>query len=1207
MARKFTEEQRLAIDTRDKTLLVSAAAGSGKTATLTERIISSLLDEKNPKDISSLLVVTFTNAAAGELRERISAALTEAIRAGNGSLVRQLHLLPAASICTIDSFCASVLRENAERVGISPNFRIADEAEAELLLLSVLEGLVNEIYDGQRPDIATPEEFSELSFALTDAKNPAGIYEVFEHIYEKLISTEDGVKSLIPLTNIYKSEAELPPEERKYGKYIMDSIGLFAKHYMSQLGDIYESSHLMKVTPQLAALAESDAEFLRSLLRARTYTSAREILLGMRFVTKPRLKESSAETDEYFYAREKMKKEARTLLSKYFAYDEPMWVELYLGLYEKLTVFYKFLIAFDEAYAAEKKKRGICRYSDIERYAYECLWQGGERTDVAISLSEKFTDVYIDEYQDVNNLQNKIFEAISRPDNRFMVGDIKQSIYGFRSARPEIFAAMRSAFAPIERSGEASAASIFMSKNFRSDSGIIDFTNSVFDRIFDTFGGSIGYESADRLTYGKLTADCGIYPTLTLFEKNERVAVADEDDEDEGEGEESFSAAEPIFVARKINELLSHGSLADGSPIKPSDIAIVMSSIKGRAEVYGEALSSLSIPSDIVESRDFFLNSEVLLALCLLNSIDNPRRDIYLAGLMRSPIFGFSADELVKIKRGGGAHTLYESLKKYVAQNPDYTRGAEFLKRLSAYREIAEGTNMHSLIARLYRETSLLSLAGEGERENLILLYDMARRYEGSEFKGLYSFISYINNVINKKTRFDSKRSGDGGDAVKIVTVHGSKGLEYPIVFYVDTGRKISNKDSAPRAVYAEDFGIAMYLRTSGGLALLRNPVREVINARVERKNFEEELRVLYVALTRARERLYISGERTKKTEDFDSDMALVRRSLDEYSSAHIKSHLEVMLAAGVDYSEQKNSITDTPENSEECKEKASKSEVLTKDVSVCDGLYDELVRRFSFEYPNKYLTEIPEKLSVSALYPEVLDGTEGSYATLPEASAENEKTVESASEKADAPRKKKLLPRFIGGRTKAETSALSGIATHLYLQFCDLDRLAELGVEAELAELVTGEFLSPDEAALVRLDEIEKFKNSELLLRMKGAVRIWRELRFNIRLPAEKFSREAQRRAAISGKKILVQGVIDCIIENPDGTLSLVDYKTDRLTDAELRDKSLAAETLSQRHSRQLSYYNEAVTKMFGKAPTTVEIYSLPLGECVEIDPTEL
>ncbi len=1188
--RKFTAVQRLAIDTKDKTLLVSAAAGSGKTATLTERIISSLLDEKNPKDISSILVVTFTNAAAGELRERIAAALSGAVRAGNTRLVRQLHMLPAASICTIDSFCASLLRENAERVGINPSFRIADEAEAELLLLSVLEGLVNSIYDGQRPDIATPEQFAELCYALTDAKNPSGIYEVFEHIYEKLISNEDGVKSLIPLTNIYKNEADLPPEERKYGKYIMELTRSYAEHYLRCIADIVDPSPDMKGQPRLSALIESDGEFLNSLRTAESYESARKILSDMRFSPKPQLKDAPSACDDYFFMREKLKDEARSIYNKFFLYTGDAWRTLYLGLYEKLSVFYRFLIAFDEAFATEKKRRGICRYSDIERYAYECLWQSGERTEVAAAVAQRYTDVYIDEYQDVNNLQNKIFEAISRPDNRFMVGDIKQSIYGFRSARPEIFAGMRAEFTPIEKAEGEQRATIFMSQNFRSDSGIIDFTNRVFDKIFSTFGKSIGYESADRLAYAKLSFDAKVYPTLTVFEKGEMASGTDDSDADG----QQMGRAEPRAVAKKISELLSSGTLADGSPIKPSDIAIVMRSIRGRADAYSEALAELSVPAEVVESKNFFLNSEVLLALCLLNSIDNPRRDIYLAGLMRSPIFDFSADELVRIRHRSGEHTLYDSLKKYVRENPDYERGVKFLKTLSGYRDIAEGMNVHSLIAKLFRETSLLSLAGDGSRENLVLLYDMARRYEGSEFKGLYSFISYINNVINKKTRFDDGGSRELGDAVKIVTVHGSKGLEYPIVFYVDTGRKISDKDARARAVYSEDFGIAMYLRSCDGLALVKNPIREVINAENSRKNFEEELRVLYVALTRARERLYISGERERGSDGYDADIALTRRSLDAYCASHIKSHLSVMLASGVEYDEYVGNDESEccSQKPTESKEKVTKNEKIIEQTLEDDALYDELTARFRFVYPDKYLTEIPEKLSVSSLYPEVLDGADDRAATLDGYDTEDEPL-----------HKKKIVPRFIGGRSRAELSALSGIATHLYMQFCDIERLVALGAEAELGRLVEKEFLSEEQASAVRLDEIEAFRRSELVSRMRGAKNLWRELRFNIRLPAESFTRSPERAEAISGKKILVQGVIDCIIENADGELCLLDYKTDRLTEAELADKNSAREKLTRRHARQLSYYKSAVAQIFGKAPASVEIYSLPLGDTVPID----
>ena len=421
--------------------------------------------------------------------------------------------------------------------------------------------------------------------------------------------------------------------------------------------------------------------------------------------------------------------------------------------------------------------------------------------------------------------------------------------------------------------------------------------------------------------------------------------------------------------------------------------------------------------------------------------------------------------------------------------------------------------------------------------------------------------------------------------------MHGSKGLEYPIVFFVDTGSKISDKDARTRVVYKEDFGIAMYLRSEDGLALVKNPVREAINTEAEKRNFEEELRVLYVALTRARERLYISGERSRSAADFDGEIELLRRSLDEHSAGYIKSHLAVMLVAGAEYTEGKSFAAEESENTVKCEEKVTKIENFEENDAKIREAYDTLVERFSFSYPNKYLTEIPEKLSVSKLYPAVLDGTDGTAAVLFD-----------VAESEDAGYKKSVPPRFIGGRTAAETSALCGIATHLYLQFCDMDRLKEFGTDAELSRLLEKEFLSAEDAKGVRLDEIELFRKSELIDRIRGAKNVWRELRFNIRLPAESFTREPDRAVAVSGEKILVQGVIDCIIENPDGSITLIDYKTDRLTKEELSDRSLAERKLQARYSGQLSYYKQAVLKMFGREPDTVEIYSLPLGDTVEI-----
>ena len=1177
----FTEAQKKAIYTTDKTLLVSAAAGSGKTATLTERIITSIVREENPISVTSLLVVTFTNAAAGELRERIAKALADAIseRPRDARLERELRLLPGASISTIDSFCTDVLRQNAERVGISPKFRVADEAEARLMLESLLEALIYALYNGERPEVASPEEFFELSEVLTDSKSTGKLYEIFELIYEKLTSTESGVDSLLPLVQIYEREADMPPEDSRYGKYIMDMLHSYAEHYIKIADRALDDFSVCAPEPKLLELVLRDKAGLEGLRDTMGYSEAKTRLEELTYLKKPRVDSDAECIEEYFAARDDMKDEARLILSKFFSYSLAEWQELYKSLHKTFGVFYRVLKEFDTVFRAEKRRRGICQYSDIERYAYECLWDGDEPSEVAIALKEKYEAVYIDEYQDVNNLQNKIFEAISRPNNRFMVGDIKQSIYGFRSARPEIFAEMKSTYPPLDDAENSEAAALFMSKNFRSNRRVIDFINAVFDKAFGVFGESIGYVWEDRLEFGKGTGDGSPIPEVTVFDKAESVLEED--------GEQT--RAEPIFVAEKIKELLSGELLDSGRPIRPSDIAIVLRSVRGRGSLYSEALSSLGIPSAVVESKSFFLNGEVLLVLCLLNSIDNPKRDVYLAGLMRSPLFSFTPDELLAMRRAGG-DTLYDSLVIYTEQNPDYTHGAEFLEKLNSYRRIAEGVSVHTLISRLYRELGLLSLAKSGEgRENLVLLYNYARRFEGTDYKGLYSFINYINTVINRGARFDDSHEEGDTDAVKIVTVHGSKGLEYPVVFYSDTGKSISNKDASGRVAYAEDFGIAAYLRSKDGTAIVKNPIKEVVNSYLSRKNFEEELRILYVALTRARERLYITGEASKERTAFLRSLRTEALALDGYSATRVRSHLATVLLAeldGIATVAESSQDSDVAENADGADEVSA---VQLPDIpeEQIGELRDELIRRFSFEYPGKFLTEVPEKLSVSALYPEVLDESDEHSMKLD--TGEVKRTDKS--------------PRFKEGLTGAELSARRGIATHQYLQFCDLEALSSRGAVQELSRMVKDGFLSKEDAELVRLEEIELFINSELYRRMRSAKKIWRELRFNIRLPASRFTASRQRSLALAEKTVLVQGVIDCVILGEDDEIYLIDYKTDRLSREELSDRRLAALSLSARHAEQLGYYYTATERMFSRPPKKTEVYSMHLGDTVEIE----
>ena len=1179
--RKWTADQLSAIETRDRTLLVSAAAGSGKTATLTERIIRSLTDRESPAEISELLVVTFTKAAAGELRTKIATALESAVKSepDNEHLLRQLHLLPSAKIRTIDSFCNDILRQNTDRVGISAGYRIADTAEIAILSGAILDGLINSVYEGAEPDIASPEELEELAECLTSAKRSDELAEVLHLVWSRCESCEMGVHTLVPLIEKYNPESFESVEDTYHGAYIIEKTRECLEHYRAAADKYFDKFSAGGVAEQkYAPMTAADRDAIDGVLSYSDYNSIREAIRNIAFIRCPSVKadDKSADMLEYLAVREMMKEDVKKF-AKFYTYTEENWKTLYATLYRLLSVLYRFECRFDSVFLEEKLRRGALNYSDIERFCYNLLLKDGERTDIAENLSRQFSAIYIDEYQDVNSLQNKIFEAISRPDNRFMVGDIKQSIYGFRSARPEIFADMKSSFPKLERDKSQTAASIFMSNNFRCDRGVVDFVNSIFDKTFSLIGDSIGYAEGDRLEYSKLhEGDEPEYraPEIYMLDKESKVT-------------------EPRAVALKIKQLLESGRLDSGEPIRPSNIAIILRYASRKYSVYAEALAEVGVPSEISGAKDFFLSAEVLLVLCLLNSIDNPQRDIYLAGLVCSPLFGFNADDLYLIRTQGEGDSLYSALCSYTAAHPEFEKGRRFISELSHYRAIAEGVSVDALLYRLYYETGLMALAGAGGgKENLTLLYDYARNFESGAFRGLYNFITFINNLIDKSSTFDENRGGDGSDAVKIVTCHASKGLEYPVVFLCECGTHFSDKDSRAPLAFEENFGISMRVRTPSGLAVVESPVSDAVNYYVKKKNYDEELRVLYVALTRAREQLYVIGTSpTVKRDEYIDKIAAQRANLTPYSIRNLSSTLELMLATADNpkphtleellelSSEDISALAEQSDEEEELAEEAIQPPEL--DSELCDELY----RRFTYSYPYADLTRLPEKMSVSRVYPTVLDESE-----------ESELEVEDDSDEGMP-----VLPRFAGGGS-SEESAKRGIATHLFMQFCDIENLAKVGARAELERLVCEGFISSVDADRVRIREVEAFTRSRLFNEMRGAARVWREFRFNTELDATLFTTQESKRASYEGRRVLVQGVIDCIVELADGSLGLFDYKTDRLTREELADRSLAEAKMREKHSQQLYYYSLAIERIFGRAPSRVEVYSLALGDTLDV-----
>lgn len=1178
--RIFSPEQEKAIETKEKTLLVCAAAGSGKTTVLTERIIRSLLSKTNRESLENMLIVTFTNASVADLRDKIAKALTEAIKEApdDKSLERELFFLPSARICTIDSFCNEIVKSNADRVGVTPGYRLAETAEAAILSSALLNGLIDAALEDKLCGIV-PEEFEKLSDCLTSSKTSKDLSEVFLMLYEKSKSEVDGVAVFEHLANKYLHFAALNDfsvEKTEYGNYAILRLHEAVNHFVNHLSRLISESYDAAEEKYCQRIRE-DLILLRELSLAESYESLKAHLDNLSFAALPTVRGDKTPLQIAIKdAREDMKESILNLKKRFFSYTSDEWRMLYSELGSTLCVLAKFLSHFDKVYTEEKRRRGMLEYSDIERYAYLCLYTpDGVPSDIATAYQRSFTSVYIDEYQDVNPLQDRIFSAVASPTARFMVGDIKQSIYGFRSAKPDIFAEMKTSFAPIDESGESENASLFMSNNYRCDRGIIDFVNEIFDSSFKFVGKSIGYEDGDRLRFAKVypNGDEPVYrPAKILIDAE---AKRDEN------GEKINTT--PYIAAKRIKNLLKEGRLASGEPYRPSDIAII---VRTRSKIgeYASALSELGIPCDTADEKSFFLNREVLITLCLLNAIDNPKKDIYLAGLLCSPLYGFSADEVLLYRKKSRTGSLYDAIVAYSAENPEDKKLSDFLLSLHRYRTLAEGSNVDSLISRLYRETGLLALASKhGGKDNLLLLYDYARKFEGSAYKGLYSFITYINNLIDLGKELGEKREGSESDAVKIVTAHSSKGLEYPAVFF-DATYKLKNLDESERVAYSAGFGLSVCLRSKDGLALVNNPVQNIIRDRMHRKYFEEELRVLYVALTRAREELFVVGK-CEDAEEFENGMALLRISLSEFSLRRAKSYQDIILSTtsiepvlclGED---GETTVESTPIDAPAPKQNSK---------SVRESLKEEIKARFNYSYPSPHTTTLPEKMSVSKLYPEVLDGSDGEPLII-------EKERE----------KRGILPAFISG-THDDESARRGIITHTFMQFCDFERLYESGAKAELSRLVYSGFISKENEGRVRISEIEKFRSSPLFEKIRAARKLYREFRFNCFLPAEKFTTEKEKKEALKEEKILVQGVIDCIIEDSEGNLHLIDYKTDRLTKEELNSPALAKKRLSEKHSLQLYYYGLATEQIFGKKPSEICVYSLHLGATVTMEKPE-
>ncbi len=1187
----WTKSQKDAIDARSCALAVSAAAGSGKTAVLTQRIIEKLWAGA---DISRMLVVTFTNDAAADLREKIRSALSKAMVESPDSrhMSRQLIKLSGAKISTISSFCLSLVKANYRAVGLPSDFGVLSDTQDVLLRKNIADELISDFFYGRVPkEEANIPDFAAFADTFGKPGNDEELAESVSNIYNKLSSTALFEETL----SLYIRELAEGDEDftrTKFGASVLAYISKVCAHF----GAIFDSAlAYFAEHDEVAKYADAfreDSAFLAALQakieRAEPWEKIRSEFVSHKFSRLGGAKSGYVSTPEvtfYREARDEFKKEHAKLCSDIFIFGRDACREGAELLARALSDLYEFMKLYKRRLDAEKRRRHAISFADIEHKALALVAaKNGEPTELALSMREDFDEIYIDEYQDTNEVQDKIFTSLSKGDNRFVVGDIKQCIYAFRSADPSIFEALIAKSEKYSAENAAKEQKIFLSQNFRSTDEILEFSNAVFEMQMER-GGVMVYGADERL-YGTGRHGDKVHIAVCLRETS--------DDTD----------PEAEYVAKKIEELLATGKKNDGSRITPSDIVIILRSMKNRGEIFRSALTARGIPCEDLATERFFESPEVLLAVSLLNVIDNPERDIYLAATLKSPLYGVSLAELVYIRRYRSEGSLFDALRAFTEET-GFAKGKRFLADYERYREAARVKPCDELIWQIYLEKEILSLvavrdgddnrARETARANLIQLYNYARTFSGSAFRGLYDFLSFISDVIENGTKIDIPGSTGEASCVRIITSHQSKGLEYPVCFVSACGAELNRRDAAADIIIDKELGIIPKIAASYGLVRVNTPQRAAASLALAKNACAEEMRVLYVALTRAKEKLFITGEVHgdvgKNSEKYDilpehgrSYFEYEGEFFSPYSAANSKNFLEMILPAAAGRRDLCTFEIYKCEDADNSEAKPETVRAEEEEKSITFYAAKKLIeKRFSFRYPAEALCSVPSKLSVSRLYPDVLDEEEN-VAKLPD-------TEEALPE---TPR-----PKFMLAEGQKADGAQKGNATHLFMQFFDFDSVETLGLEGEIERLVREKFIFSADASLINRYALRRFFSHELARKMKASARVYREKRFIINYPAENFSENEEMRESLRGEKLLVQGIIDCAFFDENGELILVDYKTDSFWQVPEEE---AERTLRERHSRQIGYYKYACRELFGVPCAHAYIYSFALNKTIEI-----
>jgi ATP-dependent helicase/nuclease subunit A len=1214
----WTDDQWKAIYASGRDILVAAAAGSGKTAVLVERIIQKILAEKDPIDVDQLLVVTFTNASAAEMRHRIREALEKAIaeRPHSAHLRRQLSLVNKASISTLHSFCLEVIRKYYYLIDIDPSFRIADETEAELIRDDVLDELMEDEYGKEGND-----GFYRLVDTFTNDRSDVELQTLVRKIYDFSRSHPVPDRWLDQLINMYDVQENTTIDDLPFIDYLKRDVQLQLEGAKRFLQEAYEGTKKPGGPAPRAENYLDDLQIIERLERA-LHSSWEDLYVEMQAWKFTRAK--SCRGDEFDKELvdycDSLRKKAKGMLEKLktdlFSRKPEFFLrdmrEMKPIIAELVTLVKKFHVRFTEA----KREKGLVDFNDLEHYCLAILRdpqaKEGELlpSEAAMSYRYKFKEVLVDEYQDTNMVQEAILQLVkSEKGNLFMVGDVKQSIYRFRLAEPNLFL---SKYRRFRADGKDSGLRIDLAKNFRSRKEVLDGTNFLFKQIMGTTVGEIEYDNQAELVKGAPYPDDD-YPVEVIL-----IDHADETSGHEEEGSESSdrldqveleqSQVEARLMAKKVKELIEQEhpifdpKTKTYRPIRYKDIVILLRSMPWAPTIM-EEFKKEGIPLYANLSTGYFEAIEVSIMLSLLQIIDNPYQDIPFAAVLRSPIVGLDEEQLAQIRIHSKKGSFYEAAKQFVElreQERPYVHEKldRFLRQFEQWRTIARQGTLSELIWQLYRDTRFYDFVGglpggKQRQANLRALYDRAKQYEATSFRGLFRFLRFIERMRDRGDDLGAARAlGEQEDVVRLMTIHSSKGLEFPIVFVAGLGKPFNKMDIMNGYLLDKDYGFASpYIHPDKRisypslpqLALKRKKWMELI---------AEEMRILYVALTRAKEKLILVGSLKKAEKSLQSWKHALQTSswlLNDYDRAKANCYLDWIGPALVRHLDGRILIQeDAIGLADEIRQHPSKWQVQLvnkqqfndtgkqeqedavhwetlvqngKPIDVTSLWKNDIYTRMEWQYTHVAATKHRSKQSVSEI----------------KRLFEWKDELGSDQWKQRKMKQKAIFKRPLFLQEKKLTPAEKGTAMHVVMQHISLSEQPTISsIEDLLYDLVRREILSEEQKAVIDPYQILAFFNTEIGKRILQADHVLREIPFSFGVPATDIYPDWQG----DSETILVQGVIDCLIKEKD-QLILLDYKTDAITDRFLGGFAEAKPILQKRYETQIALYAQAVEQI--------------------------